>query len=37
MANKPKVPGIVKGLGITMKTAVETMFPDGLLRPPSPA
>jgi NADH-quinone oxidoreductase subunit I len=34
---KPQVPGIVKGLGITMRTALETMFPDGPLRPPSPS
>jgi NADH-quinone oxidoreductase subunit I len=35
MAPKPKVPGIVKGLGITMKTAIETMFPDGPIPSPS--
>jgi NADH-quinone oxidoreductase subunit I len=34
---KPQLPGIVKGLGITMRTALETMFPDGPLRPPSPS
>ena len=34
---KPKVPGIVKGLGITLKTAVDTMFPDGPLKPPAPS
>ena len=34
---KPQVPGIVKGLGITLKTAVDTMFPDGPLKPPAPS
>jgi NADH-quinone oxidoreductase subunit I len=34
---KPQLPGIVKGLGVTMRTALETMFPDGPLRPPSPS
>ena len=39
MPQKPDIPGkgIVKGLGITMKTALETMFPDGPLKPPSPS
>ena len=34
---KPKLPGVLKGMGITMKTALQTMFPDGPLRPPSPS
>ena len=34
---KPKVPGLVKGLGVTLRTAKETMFPDGMLRPPAPS
>jgi NADH-quinone oxidoreductase subunit I len=34
---KPKMPGVFKGLGVTLRTAKETMFPDGLLKPPSPA
>jgi NADH-quinone oxidoreductase subunit I len=34
---KPKVPGVLKGLGVTLRTAKETVFPDGMLRPPSPA
>jgi NADH-quinone oxidoreductase subunit I len=32
----PKVPGLIKGLGVTMKTAKQTMFPDGILRNPIP-
>ena len=32
----PPVTGLIKGLGVTMRTAKETMFPDGLLKPPSP-
>ena len=31
------VPGMIKGLGVTAKTAYETVFPDGPLRPPSPS
>jgi NADH-quinone oxidoreductase subunit I len=34
---RPKVPGVLKGLGVTLRTAKETMFPDGMLRPPSPS
>ena len=34
---KPKIPGVLKGLGITAKTMVETMFPDGPKGPPSPS
>ena len=30
------VPGMIKGLGVTAKTAYETIFPDGPLHPPSP-
>ena len=37
MPEKPKMPGILTGLGITMKTAIDTMFPDGPLKPPSPS
>ncbi|HTN99824.1 MAG TPA: 4Fe-4S binding protein [Microthrixaceae bacterium] len=39
MPELPAVPGkgIVKGLGVTFRTAVETMFPDGLMKPPSPS
>lgn len=33
----PKVPGLIKGLGVTLRTAKETMFPDGMLRPPAPS
>ena len=29
-APKPAVPGFLKGLGVTARTAKETMFPDGL-------
>ena len=36
MAPKPKVPGFLKGLGVTARTAKETMFPDGMLRGPVP-
>ena len=32
---KPKLPGVLKGMGITMKTAIETMFPDGPIPAPS--
>ena len=31
------VPGVIKGLGVTLKEAKRTVFPDGMLRPPSPA
>ena len=31
------VPGIIKGFGVTGKTALKTIFPDGPLKPPSPA
>ena len=37
MPEKPKMPGVLKGLGVTLRTAKETMFPDGMLRPPSPS
>ena len=30
---KPAVPGFLKGLGVTARTAKETMFPDGLRNP----
>ena len=33
----PKVPGLVKGLGVTLRTAKETIFPDGMLKPPAPS
>ena len=26
---KPKIPGVLKGLGVTAKTMAETIFPDG--------
>jgi len=32
----PKLPGMIKGLGVTMKTAKQTMFPDGMLKNPIP-
>lgn len=32
----PRVPGLIKGLGVTMRTAKQTMFPDGILRNPIP-
>ena len=31
------VPGVIKGLGVTAKSAYETVFPDGPLKPPSPS
>jgi len=31
------VPGMIKGLGVTAKTAYDTIFPDGPLKPPSPS
>ena len=31
------VPGMIKGLGVTAKSAIETIFPDGPLKPPSPS
>ena len=31
------VPGMIKGLGVTAKTAYQTIFPDGPLKPPSPS
>ena len=34
---KPQLPGVIKGMGITFKTAMETMFPDGPLKPPAPS
>ena len=34
---KPEVPGLIKGLGVTLRTAKETMFPDGMLHPPAPS
>ena len=34
---KPQMPGILKGLGVTLREAMKTMFPDGPLRPPSPS
>ena len=34
---KPKIPGVLKGLGVTAKTMVEPIFPDGPLKPPAPA
>ena len=33
----PKVPGLIKGLGVTLRTAKETIFPDGMLKPPAPS
>ena len=33
----PKVPGVLKGLGVTLREAMKTMFPDGPLKPPSPS
>ena len=27
--SKPQVPGLIKGLGVTLRTAKETIFPDG--------
>lgn len=30
------VPGMIKGLGVTARTAIETIFPDGPLKPPNP-
>jgi NADH-quinone oxidoreductase subunit I len=33
---KPQLPGFLKGLGVTARTAKETMFPDGMLRSPVP-
>ena len=34
----PKIPGVLKGLGITAKTMAETLFPDGLKKPiPQPS
>ena len=37
MPPKPPLQGLVKGLKLTLRTAMETMFPDGPLKPPSPA
>ena len=37
MPPKPPLQGLVKGLRLTLRTAMETMFPDGPLKPPSPA
>jgi NADH-quinone oxidoreductase subunit I len=38
MPPKPQLPGSIKGLGVTLKTAMRTMFPDGMKRPiPSPS
>jgi NADH-quinone oxidoreductase subunit I len=34
----PKIPGVLKGLGVTAKTMTETLFPDGLKKPiPQPS
>ncbi|MGI9607539.1 MAG: 4Fe-4S binding protein [Acidimicrobiales bacterium] len=30
------VPGMIKGLGVTAKSALDTIFPDGPLKPPNP-
>ena len=35
--SKPQVPGLIKGLGVTLRTAKETIFPDGMLKPPAPS
>jgi len=32
---KPKVPGVLKGMGITLRTAKETVFPNGPIPQPS--
>ena len=37
MPPQPPLQGLVKGLRLTLRTAMETMFPDGPLKPPSPA
>ncbi len=33
----PKMPGFLKGLGVTARTAKTTMFPDGILKAPAPS
>jgi NADH-quinone oxidoreductase subunit I len=37
MPPKPQLPGVVKGLGVTLKEAFKTMFPDGPFGVPSPS
>ena len=37
MPPKPQLPGVVKGLGVTLKEAFKTMFPDGPFGMPSPS
>ncbi|MEZ5382204.1 MAG: NADH-quinone oxidoreductase subunit I [Microthrixaceae bacterium] len=37
MPPKPPLQGLVKGLSLTFRTAMETMFPGGPLKPPSPS
>ena len=34
---KPSPSGVLKGLGVTMRTALNTVFPDGPLGAPSPS
>jgi NADH-quinone oxidoreductase subunit I len=36
-APKPQLPGVLKGMGVTLKEAFKTMFPDGALAAPSPS
>ena len=34
----PKIPGVIKGMGLTAKTMKETLFPEGLKKPiPQPS
>jgi len=33
----PQLPGMIKGLGVTARIFFQTVWPDGLLKPPSPA
>ena len=33
----PQLPGMIKGLGVTARIFKETVFPDGLLKPPAPS
>ena len=35
--SKPQLPGVIKGLGVTLKEAFKTMFPDGPFAAPSPS
>jgi len=34
---RPKLPGFITGMGVTLKEAFATMFPDGLTKAPAPS